>query len=283
MSQTKCRLKRMFECKQPGCSYVFPTFDMLQDYVDFGEHGLNVQPQEGIYDRLHHEWAYKFSTLSLTQVSRKEKKQPAGQERVSPKEAWKSEGEGWALQKPRGGNTRFLEKVKSFLKDKFYAGNQTGRKADSAQVAADIRKVRNADGTRKFSGNEWLTKAQVQSVFSRLLSLNRKASRALQRKRVMMKMIFSWRKSSNIWTRNSETRKLIFVIKLVDPPIMYDGYDLCEQVTLDKLSAFTVSTLRTMCKHFKISFRSKDNKPCLMDKIKEMVRECRCSHHGPTD
>ncbi|KAK2571594.1 hypothetical protein P5673_002955 [Acropora cervicornis] len=113
---------------------------MLQDHVNFGEHGLNVQPQEGIYDRLRRQWAYKFSTLSLTDYSRKEKKQPAGQERASPKEVWKSEGEGWALQKPRGGSTRFSETVKSFLKDRFNAGAQTGRKADPAQVSADIRK-----------------------------------------------------------------------------------------------------------------------------------------------
>ena len=130
-------------CKEPGCSYVYATFDMLQDHVNFGEHGLNVQPQEGIYDRLRRQWAYKFSTLSLTDYSRKEKKQPAGQERASPKEVWKSEGEGWALQKPRGGSTRFSETVKSFLKDRFNAGAQTGRKADPAQVSADIRKVRN--------------------------------------------------------------------------------------------------------------------------------------------
>ena len=42
----------LFECKEPGCSYVYATFDMLQDHVNFREHGLNVQPQEGIYDRL---------------------------------------------------------------------------------------------------------------------------------------------------------------------------------------------------------------------------------------
>ena len=38
-------------------------------------------------------------------------------------------------------------------------------------------------------------------------------------------------------------------------PIMYDGYDLCEQVRLDKLSAFTVSTLKTMCKPFQAFFQ----------------------------
>ena len=60
---------------------------------------------------------------------------------------------------------RFLEKVKSVLKDRFNAGAQTGRKADPARVAADIRKVRNADGTQKFSSDEQLMKAEVQCFF----------------------------------------------------------------------------------------------------------------------
>ena len=134
--------------------------------------------------------AYVVSRLTssprflLPMIREKEKKQPAGREPASSKESWRSKGEGWALQKSRGGSTRFSEKVKSFLKDRFNAGAQTGRKAGPAQVAADIRKVRNAEGTRKFSSNEWLTKAQVQSFFSRLSSLNRKASRTLQRDNV---------------------------------------------------------------------------------------------------
>ena len=65
--------------------------------------------------------------------------------------------------------------------------------------------------------------------------------------------------------RNEEINDICNQVGVIHP-IMYDGYDLCEQVRLDKLSAFTVSTLRTMCKHFELSFRSKDNKPCLMDK-----------------
>ena len=88
---------------------------------------------------IRHQWAYKFSTLSLTDDSRKEEKQPTGQERASPKEAWKSEGEGWALQKPTGGSTRFLEKVKAFLKDRFSAGAQTGRKADPHKEGQECR------------------------------------------------------------------------------------------------------------------------------------------------
>ena len=95
-------------------------------------------------------------------------------------------------------------------------------------------------------------------------------------------MIFSWTKSLNIWTRNKEIDDICNQVGEIHP-IMYDGYDLCEQVRLDKLSAFSVSTLKTICKHFELSFRSKDNKPFLMDKIKEMVRECSCSHLSVTD
>ena len=268
----------LFECKEPGCSYVFATFDMLQDHVNFGEHGLNVQPQEGIYDRLRRQWAYKFSTLSLTDDSRKENKKPAGQERASSKESWRSKGDGWALQKPSGGSTRFSEKVKSFLKDRFNAGAQTGRKADPAQVAADIRKVRNAEGTRKFSSNEWLTKAQVQSFFSRLSSLNRKASRTLQRDNVKGDNEDGNDEDDDLLLeeeleyldeklRNEEIDDICNQVGVIRP-IMYDGYDLCEQVRLDKLSAFTVSTLRTMCNISSFLSDLKITSPALWTKLK---------------
>ena len=48
------------------------------------EHGLNIRPQEGIYDRLRRQWAFKFSTLSLAEDS-KGKQQPADEELAAPK------------------------------------------------------------------------------------------------------------------------------------------------------------------------------------------------------
>ncbi|KAJ7373298.1 hypothetical protein OS493_012889 [Desmophyllum pertusum] len=173
----------LFECKEPGCSSVFATFDELQDHTHFGEHGLNVRPQEGIYDHLCRQWAFKFSTLSLADDS-KEKNQPADEERATPKAGWKPEAE-----------------EVEYLNDK---------------------------------------------------------------------------------RRNEEIDDICNQVALVHP-IMYDGYDLCEHVRLDKLSQFTVLTLKAMCKHFELSYKSKDNKSCLMNKIKDMVRECSCGRPGPTD
>ena len=78
---------------------------------------------------------------------------------------------GWALQKRRGGGTRFSESVKAYLSKIFEAGEKTGRKADPGQVTAGMRKARDIDGARKFKRSEWLTKTQVQGFFSTLAAL----------------------------------------------------------------------------------------------------------------
>ena len=71
----------------------------------------------------------------------------------------------WALQKPRGRGTRFTENVKVYLAMRFEDGKKTGRKADPAKVAADMRNARDIEGTRKFNRRKWLGKTQVQGSF----------------------------------------------------------------------------------------------------------------------
>lgn len=83
------------------------------------------------------------------------------------------EAAGWALQKPRGGNKKFSDNVRSYLTTRFDAGI-TGRKADPGQVANDMRKARTNDGLRMFSRKEWLTKSQIKPFFSRLSAAKRK-------------------------------------------------------------------------------------------------------------
>ena len=39
---------------------------------------------------------------------------------------------GWALQKPKGGQTRFSDKVRGYLQKEFDIGQKTGRKEDPA-------------------------------------------------------------------------------------------------------------------------------------------------------
>ena len=267
----------LFECKEPGCSYVFTTFEELQDHIHFGGHVSSLRENhESVYDRLRRDWALKFSTMS---IDSRQKLPPSEQLPKSPSGVCKFEASGWALQKPRGGGTRFSEKVKSYLTARFDVGTQTGRKSDPSQVATDMRTTRNADGSRKFSRDEWLTKGQVQSFFSRLSAISRK--RGVTRAENVESddegdLLLHEEMACLIDERRDKEVEDIFNEMGVMHPIMYDGYDICEQTKQEGLSKFNVKTLRAMCEHFELPFKSKDIKAALINKIKDMVKECSC-------
>ena len=128
--------------------------------MHLGEHSKK-EASASLYDGLRRDWAMKFSSLTL-------ESKIATPEVTGEVELTKVCKMGWALQRPEGSGTKFTEKVKGYLSSRFQTGERMGGKADPAQVAAEMRKAREADGTRKFTRNEWLTKRQVQSFFSRL-------------------------------------------------------------------------------------------------------------------
>ena len=80
---------------------------------------------------------------------------------------------GWALNVP-ASKSRFPDCVRMYLKAKFDLGERTGEKADSQQVALDMRNARNENGNRLFQRDQWLTKNHVKSFFSRLAAARRK-------------------------------------------------------------------------------------------------------------
>ena len=160
-----------YQCNEPECSYVSENLEALQDHVNFGNHRLSSEENEGIYDKLRRAWAHKFATLSIESVNRTSNIP----DQVSySHHDWTPESRGWALQKPRGGGARFSANVKTYLQSRFDTGELTGRKADPNQVSKEMRVARNLDGTRKFNREEWLTKTQIQSFFSRLAAKKRK-------------------------------------------------------------------------------------------------------------
>ncbi|KAL9960337.1 hypothetical protein ACROYT_G033784 [Oculina patagonica] len=269
----------LFECKEPGCSSVFKTFDELQDHIHFGEHVSSVQAnQESIYDRLRRDWALKFATMS---IDSRQKLPPTEDSRQpdSPSGVCKFEASGWALQKPRGGGTRFSENVRSYLTVRFDVGAQTGRKADPVQVAADMRTTRNADGSRRFPRDEWLTKEQVQSFFSRLSALRRRkgssGAESVESDDEGDLLLQEEVSFLNDKRRDKEVEDIFNNVGVMHP-MMYDGYDICEQTKQEGLSKFNVKTLKAICNHFELPFKSKDTKATLVNKITDMVKECSC-------
>ena len=59
-------------------------------------------------------------------------------------------------------------------------------------------------------------------------------------------------------------------------PITYDDHDICEHARHDTLSKFNVTTLKAMCAHFELPHKSRDLKSFLVNKEKDVVKECTC-------
>ena len=105
---TRSQTSALFPCPKERYSLSFPYFDSLQRHLDYGEHE-NTTSQESVYDQLRRDCVARFSTF-------------VPENRPKPKSADTSSVSssslpmGWALQKPRGGGTRYSPQVKDYLK-----------------------------------------------------------------------------------------------------------------------------------------------------------------------
>ena len=79
--------------------------------------------------------------------------------------------------------------------------------------------------------------------------------------------------------RNSERQDLVDKVNKeirVSHPICYDTYDLCERYHSNTLQKFNVVVLKAICSHFEIPIKSRDKKQILIDKLSNMISECKC-------
>ena len=256
----------LFECQEPGCRCEFSTLEELEDHNHLGRHSKS----EGLYDGLRRDWAAKFSSLTL------ESRISSTTEEATGEVSSECSKMGWALQKPKGGGTRFSDNVKVYLTEKFDMGETTGRKADPAQVSADMKKAKNTDGTRKFKRSEWLTKTQVQGYFSRLAAKRRKTAVCqVEEDDDEDSLIEDEINYLDEKARGSLIDDVVSQVGLIHP-VTYDGHDICQHARLNTLTKFNVTMLKAMCTHFELPYRSRDLKSSLVDKLKDMVKECTC-------
>ena len=80
--------------------------------------------------------------------------------------------EGWAMKKSNK-SIWFSERVRSYLQETFFQGEETGVKANPADIACKMRSQRSSNGDKLFSKEEWLSTHQVARYFSRLSALNK--------------------------------------------------------------------------------------------------------------
>ena len=267
-----------FECQNPQCSEEFHSHSELETHLNVIAHHSPVGTvQRSLYDQLRIDWVQRFQSISL---DTKRQSRPDSEVEIATSTEDNFLQMGWALHKSRSGQTRFSDNVHEYLQKKFDIGKETGRKEDPAQVASDMRKAPNTDGTRMFSRAEWLSKVQIQAFFSRI-SAKRKQSSSKESSRDNADdelddsdaEEYTCEIDDLLFQANSEAVVAAIAVK---HPLMYDVHNLCEMAYENKISSFKVKMLREICKHFEISFNTRDTKSALVQKLSEMVRDCSC-------
>ena len=125
-----------------------------------------------------------------------------------------------------------------------------------------------------FEREEWLTRNQVQSYFSRLSALKQKQVSGPPCNQPGLVDVDDWIQEDDWLQQVGE----VYENLSVQYPIYYDAYNLCDLHKRKKIASFNVEMLKTLCKHFGITFKSKDGrKQVLVDKMTLMLEECSCT------
>ena len=147
--------KVMFHCQEEGCIKTFQSFASLQRHLDVGTHMVRLV-KESTYDEIRQKWAEACHSLGGGYIR--------GDSATFDSSDQATSGEvvelGWALQKNRKP-VAFSEKAKSYLVDVFWAGEETGKKANASFVASRMKSLRDENGQKMFTKTDWLTEQQI--------------------------------------------------------------------------------------------------------------------------
>ena len=127
----------------------------------------------------------------------------------------------------------------------------------------DMRNARTEENKRLFSREEWLKRNQFQSYFSRLSALKRKLVSGPPCNQPGLVDTDDLIQEDDWIQQVGEVYEKLSV----QHPIYYDAYNLCDLQKRKMISSFNVEMLQTLCKHFGITFKSKDRKQVLVDEI----------------
>ena len=128
--------------------------------------------RESDYDSIITKWAETCKTVTGDYVQGEVGGAPPVTESPSVSADNPSMEEGWAMKKSKK-SIRVSERFRSYLPETFLQGEDTGVKANLADIACKMRSQRSSNGDKLFSKEEWLSTHQVIRYFSWLSALNK--------------------------------------------------------------------------------------------------------------
>ena len=153
----------IFSCSETTCILTFSSESEAQAHMDTGKHCRELE-SVSLYDEIRKKWAEKVTGINTVAKPTPNVSTPAevGESRVPDAVC----SMGWALKTTKK-KTRFGEKVRGYLIEKFQAGEISGTKADPQTVSREMKFKKDANGKLFFLPDEWKTPQQIKSFFSR--------------------------------------------------------------------------------------------------------------------
>ena len=217
----------------------FQQYGSLENHLQYGSCKL-VPERENLFDKAKVRYRDKLLQDRGIQPVLASSTLPAGE----------IKHKGWALKVTKK-TTRFNEKQKKYLEEKFFLGQETGHKVEAVTVAQEMRYARDEAGSRRFTLNEFLqeevfeedtTAAEDQATFS-------------------------------------STRTDILEKCQLTHPIVYDSFNLCTLYASDGFKKLSVSMLCLICEYFDLDVCNipRSRKAPYIELISSLVQTCSCA------
>ena len=248
----------LFSCPNEGCVKMYGRHSSLEKHVSFGKCQM-VPEKETLLDKA------KTTYHTLLQEDTSTAK-ALGERAVKATDGF-CLPEGWALKTARK-SARFNDAQKKYLEEKFNLGLEMGHKQDPERVAKDMRLARKADGSRLFSGDEFLSAQQIQSFFSRMASKTRHATG----------MSDTDIRAAQLEQEFSDTRQDILDEVQLQHPVAFDNLNLCDMHKKGNMKTLSIAMLKTVCEYFGVStegFHAR-RKAEYLSALSELVKGCGC-------
>ena len=136
-AESATRWVASYSCPEQGFVKVYEKFKGLEKHLDVG-HQLIKLERESDYDSIITKWAETCKTVTGDYVQGGVGGAPSVTESPSVSADNPSLEEGWAMKKSKK-SIRFSERVRSYLQETYFQGEETGVKANPADIACKMK------------------------------------------------------------------------------------------------------------------------------------------------
>ena len=256
---TNAEGQSLFTCSEEGCGKVFLRYAAFSAHLQVGIHKKKLE-RKTLSDRAKHGYAQRLEGMYNKKIPLVEGETESHIEKKASQEQLRRQG--WALRQQAKGKTRFNDRQKKFLVDKYEEGESTGTKYKPEELSREMRILRDGQNRRVFTVAEFLTPQQIQSFFSRLTAKRRQ----MQPSEV----------------EDMERRDALDALQrqlagdLTPHPISFGDLNLCSlgKAGIDKLK---MAQLRVISKHFSLNIKSR-RKEDFVQAILTITNSCCCKN-----